>query len=157
MEEEKNIKLTNIYLRIHHRKSLTMDDLAYLAKHNPVCFKMTCDKLLQRMPETKALVTPVEKTPAPEIKKGKTQELKRTPFEVIAEEKLRSEHVIRQVIRGLKNIENGGFDALQGINAAQVKELLGELLFENLFSNNVMPGYFEMLPEGSKSAFDVMI
>ena len=34
---EKDTHLVNIYLKIHNKKTLTMDDLAYLAQYAPEC------------------------------------------------------------------------------------------------------------------------
>ena len=35
----KDTHLVNIYLKIHNKQTLTMDDLRYLAQYSPECFE----------------------------------------------------------------------------------------------------------------------
>ena len=48
----KDTRLVNIYLKIHHKQPLTMDDLAYLAEYAPECFEKTCKNVVYNIPET---------------------------------------------------------------------------------------------------------
>ena len=55
----KDTRLVNIYLKIHHKQPLTMDDLAYLAEYAPECFEKTCKNVVYNIPETKPIMEPV--------------------------------------------------------------------------------------------------
>ena len=46
----KDTRLVNIYLKIHHKQPLTMDDLAYLAEYAPECFEKTCKNVVYNIP-----------------------------------------------------------------------------------------------------------
>jgi len=157
MKKEKDIKLVNIYIKIHNKKVLTMDDLAYLAKYNPECFKKTCDNLIYKIPETKTLVASPQETPAPEKKENITAESGRTPFDMTADEKLYNERMIMQFLESLKKAESSDVSALQNVDIAQVKELVGNLFMENLFPHDGMQGYFDVHAEESASAFNVRV
>ena len=41
---EKDTRLINIYLKIHHKRSLTISDLSYLAQYDPECLQYSRDK-----------------------------------------------------------------------------------------------------------------
>jgi len=157
MKKGKDLNLVNIYIKIHNKKVLTMDDLAYLAKYNPECFKKTCDNLIYKMPETKTLVTSPEATSVPEKKQNLAAESGRNPFEMTAEEKLQNEQMIHQFFESLKKIESSEVSTLQNIDATQVKELVGNLFMENLFPHNGLQEYFDVHEEESASAFNVRV
>ena len=55
---EKDTHLVNIYLKIHHKRPLTMDDLRYLAEYAPECFEKTCKNVVYNRPEAKPLMEP---------------------------------------------------------------------------------------------------
>ena len=55
---EKDTRLINIYLKIHHKRTLTIDDLNYLAEYDPECFKKTCKNVVYNIPETKPIMIP---------------------------------------------------------------------------------------------------
>ncbi len=55
---EKDTRLINIYLKIHHKRSLTISDLSYLAQYDPECFKKTCKNVVYNIPETKPIMSP---------------------------------------------------------------------------------------------------
>lgn len=55
---EKDTRLINIYLKIHHKRALTIDDLNYLAQYDPECFKKTCKNVVYNIPETKPIMIP---------------------------------------------------------------------------------------------------
>ncbi len=157
MKKGKDIKLVNIYIKIHNKQVLTMDDLAYLAKYNPECFKKTCDNLIYKIPETKTLVKPPEETSEPEKKQDTAAEARRNPFEMTAGEKLQHERMIRQFFESLKKIESREANALQNVDVTQVKELVGSLFMENLFPHDGMQGYFDVHKEEAASTFNVRV
>ncbi len=157
MREEKDLKLVNIYIKIHNKKVLTMDDLAYLAKYNPECFKKTCDNLIYKMPETKTLVKPPKKASAPEKKQGIAGAARRNPFEMTAGEKLQNERMILQFFESLKKVESSQVSTLQNVDVTQVKELIGSLFMEHLFPHNGIQGYFDVQEEDSAPAFNMRV
>ncbi len=157
MKKGKDMKLVNIYIKIHNKQVLTMDDLAYLAKYNPECFKKTCDNLIYKIPETKALVKSPDKAPAPEKKQNNAPASTRNPFEATAEEKARNERMIMQFLKSLKEIESSKINNLQSVDVTQVKELVGNLFMENLFPHDGMQGYFDVHNEDSTSTFNVRV
>ena len=55
---EKNTRLINIYLKIHHKKTLTINDLNYLAQYDPECFEKTCKNVVYNIPEAKPIMIP---------------------------------------------------------------------------------------------------
>ena len=57
---ENKIRLADIYIKIYNKRSLTMDDLTFLAKYDPECFAKTCQNLVYNIPETKELLKPEE-------------------------------------------------------------------------------------------------
>lgn len=157
MKKGKDLKLVNIYLKIHNKKVLTMDDLAYLAEYNPECFKKTCDNLIYKMPETKPLVKPPEGTSALQKKQDMAADDKRNPFEMTAEERLQNERMILQFFESLKKIKANKISTLQNVDVAQVKELVGNLFMENLFPHNGLQGYFELYEEEPATGFNVRV
>ena len=65
----KDMRLVNIYLKIHNKKVITMDDLAYLAKYAPECFEKTCQNVVYNLPESKPVMETKEPEKAIEEKK----------------------------------------------------------------------------------------
>lgn len=148
MKKGKDLRLVNIYIKIHNKKNLTMDDLAYLAQYNPECFKKTCDNLIYKVPETQALVKPPEEPSLPaETQSPAVQPPAQNLFEMTAEEKAANQQMILQFLESLKKVESESVNALQSIDIAQVKELVGNLFMEHLFPHNDLPGYFDVTKE----------
>ena len=54
----KDPRLLNIYLKIHNKRSLTMDDLQYLAIYSPECFEKTCKNVVYNFPNAKPIMEP---------------------------------------------------------------------------------------------------
>jgi len=52
----RNIRLASIYVKIHNKKTLTVDDLAFLAMFDPECFRKTCKNLVYNLPKTEVLM-----------------------------------------------------------------------------------------------------
>ena len=48
---QKDTYLINIYLKIHNKKVITLDDLSYLAEHDPECFEKTCKNVVYNRSE----------------------------------------------------------------------------------------------------------
>lgn len=138
---EKDTHLVNIYLKIYHKKMLTMDDLAYLARYDPECFEKTCRNVVYNVPEAKPVmapdttmpkaVPPVTNTPAPE------------PPEWMS---------IEKVLANLKRLEADNFP-LADVDADHVKNLLGSLYMELLFPHNDKYTFVTM-GEGDTPSFD---
>ena len=63
---EKNAKLASIYVKIYNKRTLTIDDLTFLAKYDPECFAKTCENLIYKIPETRELMTQELATQEPE-------------------------------------------------------------------------------------------
>ncbi len=155
MREEKDMRLVNIYIKIHNKKPLLMDDLAYLAQYNPECFKKTCDNLIYNIPEAKSLVEVSEDAAGPEPNQGILEETAGNPFQITAEEKAQMEKIIAQFFENMKNIESSEVDGLQSIDVTQVKNLVGNLYMEKMFPHSGLPGYFEIRKQDPESTFNV--
>ena len=50
---EKNAKLASIYVKIYNKRTLTIDDLTFLAKYDPECFAKTCENLIYKIRRTR--------------------------------------------------------------------------------------------------------
>ena len=79
---EKNAKLASIYVKIYNKRTLTIDDLTFLAKYDPECFAKTCENLIYKIPETRELMTQELATQEPEemhrLRKGQKMTDKRS-------------------------------------------------------------------------------
>lgn len=133
----KDTHLINIYLKIHHKRPLTMDDLRYLAQYAPECFEKTCHNLVYKVPETKPIVEP----PPPEPKKKP------------AELSLSARQNIERILDNLKRLEADDYPT-GNINIEEVKTLLGNLYMEMLFPHNDKDKFFDITTGGNKSLFD---
>lgn len=133
----KNTRLINIYLKIHNKKTLTMDDLAYLAKYDPECFAKTCKNVVYNIPETKSIMEPAA-------------------LELSDEEPTREcsdREKIERVLENLKRLEMDDFPDTS-IDDEQVKSLLGNLYMELLFPHNDNYSFMNMADNGKLSFFD---
>lgn len=133
----KDTHLVNIYLKIHNKRSLTMDDLRYLAKYDPECFEKTCRNVVYNIPETK----PIMQLP---VKKSQEEEAKQETF---------SQQNVEQILENLKRLERKEFP-VSNLNADKVKSLLGNLYMELLFPHNDKETYINMPFNENKSFFD---
>ena len=114
----KDKTLTKIYLKIHHKQPLTMDDLRYLAQYAPECFEKTCKRVVNKAPETKPIMETVASKPTT---------LHSTPVNAPSS----FNYNIDDIIRNLKLLEANEFP-LTDINAENVKNLLGNTYMELL-------------------------
>lgn len=54
----KDTRLVNIYIKIHNKRNLTIEDLNYLAKYDPECFEKTCKNVVYNVPDAKQILRP---------------------------------------------------------------------------------------------------
>lgn len=133
----KDTRLINIYLKIYHKKVLTMDDLGYLAKYDPECFEKTCRNVVYNVPAVKPVMEPdagkaVKDEPVPALSEWQT---------------------IEKVLRNLKRLEANDFPVAD-VDADKVKNLLGNLYMELLFPHNDKYTFVNMGEYGETSMFD---
>lgn len=133
----KDPHLINIYLKIHHKKTLTMDDLRYLAQYSPECFEKTCKNVVYNIPETKPIMEP----PAPEAPKDEKKP------------ELTERQSIEKVLDNLKRLEMDDFPVAD-VDAEKVKSLLGNLYMEMLFPHNDQDIFMDMTGYMDTPLFD---
>ena len=139
---KKDTHLVNIYLKIHNKKTLTMDDLRYLAKYAPECFEKTCKNVVYNIPETKPIMDPAVAAP---------QNIEPTPTPGPS-----NQQNIEQVLENLKRLEANDFP-MSNIDANQVKSLLGNLYMELLFPHNDKDTFMNVMDNCNASSFDAKI
>lgn len=133
----KDTRLINIYLKIHNKRTLTMDDLAYLAEYDPECFEKTCKNIVYKIPEIKSIMEPdiseiSEHEPEPELSEWQSIDI---------------------ILENLKRLEIEDFP-IADIDTDTVKSLLGNLYMEMLFPHNDKYAFVNMA-DGDTSLFDV--
>lgn len=117
-----NTRLINIYIKIHNKKNLTMDDLRYLAKYDPECFRKTCENVVYNIPESKVVMQPAE--------------VEQEGNEVAGNNILpQNEFNIFAVLENLKKMD-ADETVYKNVDAKRVKNLLGNLFMELLFPHN---------------------
>lgn len=135
---EKNTHLVNIYLKIHRRQVLTMDDLRYLAEYAPECFEKTCKNVVYKIPESKPIMEPEEPKPSRgESKPGKPS----------------GRENIEKILENLKHLEIEEFP-IANVDADKVKTLLGDLYMELLFPHNEKDTFMGVSDNRYVSTFD---
>jgi len=141
---EQATRLVNIYIKLHNKHTLTVEDLNYLAKYDPECFEKTCRNLVYRMPETREILQP-EQEPGEE---------KQVPEPVPVFEKAPPDkQQIEAVLANLKQMELKELPVEQ-VDSEQVKELLGSLYMEMLFPHNDIEKFFNMADYEEFSVFN---
>lgn len=133
----KDTHLVNIYLKIHHKKVLTMDDLRYLAEYDPECFVKTCKNVVYNIPEAK----PVMESPP-------VESLKDEP-----EPEFSDRQNIERILERLKRLEKNEFPEIS-VDDETVKSLLGNLYMEMLFPHNDQQSFMNMADNRNASLFD---
>lgn len=141
-KETKDTRLINIYLKIHNKKTLYLDDLRYLAKYAPECFEKTCHNLVYNAPEAKTIMEPVVSQEPVYQEKEKPQPTERQRIEL--------------VLDNLKYLEADDF-LVADIDVNKVKNLLGSLYMELMFPHNDKDTFLEMAAEDSPSSFDAKV
>lgn len=149
---EKDTRLINIYLKIHHRRTLTMHDLDYLAQYDPECFEKTCKNVVYNIPEAEPIMRPdaleVFETPEP----SQTPEALRTE-EPKPKPELSVRQNIERVLENIKHLEMQDFPVAD-IDADRVKSLLGNLYMELLFPHNDSYPFMNMMDQIDEPSFD---
>lgn len=165
---EKDTRLINIYLKIHHKRALTIEDLNYLAQYDPECFEKTCKNVVYNIPETKPIMLPeiteeIRKNRR-NVKRGISQkdvrELETEPTQKNVN-KLEAEvqaetpewQNIEKVLENLKHLEMEEFP-ITDIDADKVKSLLGNLYMELLFPHNDDYPFMIMTADATEPTFD---
>ncbi|MCF2642295.1 MAG: hypothetical protein PUB46_07850 [Lachnospiraceae bacterium] len=128
---EKNARLANIYIKIYNKQTLTMDDIAFLAKYDPECFTKTCQNLVYDMPETKELMT------------QEPEEIIMEEEEPVKKDVISQEEHINLLLQNLRNMKLEEVQA-KNLDPVRVQNLLGSLYMEMLFPHNDKDKYFEM-------------
>ena len=133
----KDLLLVNIYIKIHKKQSLTLDDVSYLAKYEPECFEKTCKNVVNNIPETKVIMEPASKD-IPD------KEQRKELFEG---------QYIEKVLENLKRLEANDFPVAD-VDADEVKSLLGNLYMELLFPHNDKDAFMNTNYDENTSLFD---
>lgn len=128
---EKNARLANIYIKIYNKQTLTMDDIAFLAKYDPECFTKTCQNLVYDMPETKELMT------------QEPEEIIMEEEEPVKKDVISQEEHINLLLQNLRNMKLEEVQA-KNLDPVRVQNLLGSIYMEMLFPHNDKDKYFEM-------------
>lgn len=131
----KDTRLVNIYVKIHNKKNLTLDDMRYLAEYDPVCFEKTCKNIVYNIPEAKPVMEP--ELPAVVKTTSKPEPVERQGIDVILD--------------NLKRLEIDEFP-VANLDAEQVMALLGNLYMEMLFPHNDIDTFMSV--EESRPLFD---
>ena len=135
----KDIHLINIYLKIHNKRALTIDDLEYLAKHSPECFEKTCRNVVYNIPEAQLIM----ETSIPED----------LPTEEPVKPEISERDKIEQILDNIKSLESEDLQ-VQKVSASDVKNLLGTLYMEMLFPHNDKTVSLSMWDDDEGSMFD---
>ena len=133
----KDTRLINIYLKIHNKKTLTMDDLDYLAEFDPEFFAKTCKNVVYNIPEAKPII---ESAVLEEL----CDEAEPESFEWQS---------IERILESLKSMQISDFP-VTNIDTDEVKNLLGNLYMEMLFPHNDKYAFMDMSNNGNSSLFD---
>lgn len=133
----KDTGLVNIYLKIHNKKPLTMDDLRYLASYDPECFAKTCKNVVYNIPEAKPVIEPAVSEAACDESEPKASEWQG----------------IEHILERLKRLEMNDFPDID-IDNERVKSLLGDLYMELLFPHNDKDTFMSMAGGTNTSMFD---
>ena len=136
----KDTHLVNIYLKIHNKRALTIDDLRYLARYAPECFEKTCRNVVYNMPETESLMNPDVSVESDEKQLPQISERQK----------------IENVLANLKTLETEGVQ-IANVDADNVKSLLGNLYMEMLFPHNDRDTFFDVTGGDNISSFDAKI
>ena len=148
--------LINIYLKIHNKKTLTLDDLSYLAKYAPECFEKTCKNVVYNIPETKPIMEPTEaKASEPQNMQIKNDAVQKTEMSNMGTQNTAIQNAgpHNTILENLKRLEANEFP-VENVNADEVKSLLGNLYMEMLFPHNDKDTFMKMPHNESVSFFD---
>lgn len=136
---EKKTELINIYLKIHQKRDLTIDDLRYLAYYDPECFEKTCKNVVYNIPQAK-----------PVILQEKNTEVMISPKKT---ENMEMRLSIDKILNNLKYMEAKQIPVAE-LDVERVKNLLGNLYMELLFPHNDTDSFFSAVEEDRGTKFD---
>ncbi len=134
---EKKNHLINIYLKIHNKRPITMDDLRYLAQYDPECFEKTCKNVVYNLPESKPIMEPTPAAYVPTLPQTEPSET----FNILA------------VLDNIKQLESDAY-CFASVDVEQVKNLLGNLYMELLFPHNDKDTFIHSVDSVASSRFD---
>lgn len=134
---KKDTTLINIYLAIHNKRPITLDDLRYLAEYAPDCFEKTCENVIYNIPEAKPVL-------APRPPKPPSMDFNPPPPD---------KENIAKVLANIKRLEAKDYP-LPNVEAEDVKNLLGNLYMELLYPHNDKDMFINVMPEDDKPRFD---
>ena len=138
----KDTRLVNIYIKIHNKHTLTMEDLRYLSKYDPECFEKTCKNIVYKIPEAKEILEPQAEEPS--------QPAEPVPiFEKAPTDKQR----IEAALSNLRAMELKELP-VEEAKVDEVKELLGSLYMELLFPHNDRERFFSIEDREELSVFN---
>lgn len=136
---DKNNRLINIYIKIHNKKTITMEDLQYLAQYDPECFRKTCRNVVYNIPESKVVMEPVQID---------------LPQDAATAEPISAEFDALAILERLKQLDaNSSLHA--EVDAVRVKNLLGNLFMELLFPHNDKETFIYEDVSEDESTFDM--
>lgn len=141
----KDTRLVNIYIKIHNKRTLTMEDLKYLSKYDPECFEKTCKNIVYKIPEAKELLQPKET-------QGETGLRPLSPVPLM-EKPVPDQRKIEEVLSNLGKMELQELP-IADVSTDTVKELLGNLYMEMLFPHNDRKRFFSMEENEDLSIFN---
>ena len=139
---EKKTELINIYLKIHQKRDLTLDDLRYLASYDPECFEKTCKNVVYNIPQAKPVILQKEENKETTVP---TQKMENNSMEM--------RYSIDQIINNLKFMEAKHIPVAE-FDVERVKNLLGNLYMELLFPHNDIDSFFNIEEEDKGTRFD---
>ena len=160
--------LINIYIKIHNKENLTMDDLRYLAKYAPECFEKTCKNVVYNMPETKHVVDPEDEVLHTKTEKKmissiacSNAQVPSSPeknFSALEQTSVKNIELsenpsrkIERILENLRHLETKDFPPCN-VTSTEVRNLLGNLYMELLFPHNDKDTFFHI--DGPTSFFD---
>ena len=139
---DKKTRLLNIYLKVHHKRNLSWDDLEYLSVYDPECFEKTCKNVVYNMPQSKDIILQEDK------------EVEEQPTVLTLEGKKKQYNFsIEQALKNLKQLETIQLPFVD-LDVDRVKNLLGNLYMELLFPHNDMDSFFYIPEEERGTKFD---
>lgn len=149
----KDPRLINIYLKIHNKRSLTMDDLQYLALYSPECFEKTCKNVVYNFPNAKPIMEP---TPTEHPKQETSLvPVKEDPVPTV-DGCVSEQSKIRRILNNLRRLEHDDLPQTS-VNAVEVKNLLGNLFMELLFPHNDTSTTLQMPESDNISTVDFKV
>ncbi len=147
---EKDPRLINIYLKIHNKRCITMDDLQYLALYSPECFEKTCKNVVYNFPDSKPIMEPQKAEESSYHPPQNTLE-NTVSFDDYTADK----NKICQILNNILKLEQNELPQT-GVNAEDVKDLLGNLYMELIFPHDDKIATLFM-PESISSSFDFKV